>query len=122
MNRGWKNLLVSLAMIAMLAPACRAQISPAAGADANSPGGPPSPISEKDIWKVDPISGALSVNIPFPTMPVGGRGPRIPFGLLYNSSSTFVFEGNGSRGSFPSAFSGAEELRTDFSRLAFTLA
>ena len=40
MNWGWKNLLVSLAMIAMLAPVCRAQISPAAGADANSPGGP----------------------------------------------------------------------------------
>ena len=40
MNRGWKNVLVSLAMIAMLAPACRAQITPTAGADANSPGGP----------------------------------------------------------------------------------
>ena len=88
----WKLVLGPLAAIAVLVPACPAQISPAAGADANSPGGPPQPMSEKDIWNVDPITGALTVHIPFPTTPAGGRGPSIPFGLLYNSSSTFVFE------------------------------
>jgi hypothetical protein len=74
---GWKQVLGSLAIIAVLAPVCRAQISPAAGVDANSPAGPPSPMSEKDIWKVDPLTGALSVNIPFPTTPVGGRVPQV---------------------------------------------
>ena len=95
MIAGWKNVLGSLAMIAVLAQVCRAQISPSAGVDANSPAGPPAPVSEKDIWSVDPITGALSVHIPFPTTPAGGRGPSVPFGLLYNSSSTFVFEAIG---------------------------
>ena len=95
MIAGWKSVLGSLAMIAVLAQVCRAQISPAAGVDANSPAGPPSPVSANEIWSVDPITGALSVHIPFPTTPAGGRGPSVPFGLLYNSSSTFVFEAIG---------------------------
>jgi hypothetical protein len=54
---GWKNVLGSLAMIAVLTQVCRAQISPAAGADANSPAGPPAPVSANDIWSVDPVPG-----------------------------------------------------------------
>ena len=84
MIAGWKSVLGSLAMIAVLAQVCRAQISPAAGVDANSPAGPPSPVSANEIWSVDPITGALSVHIPFPTTPAVGRG-QVPGHRITNN-------------------------------------
>jgi hypothetical protein len=42
-----------------------AQFSPGVFADANHPSGPPDPEKEDQIWQVDPLTGALSVTIPF---------------------------------------------------------
>ena len=61
-------------------------------ADENHPSGAPDPSKVDDIWHVDNITGALRVTVPFPTVPAGGRGPHIPFALLYNSSSTVTFQ------------------------------
>jgi len=69
-----------------------AQLSPGTFADPNNPSGPPDPQKEDQIWQVDPLTGALSVTIPFPTTPAGGRGPKIPFALKYNSSSTLTLQ------------------------------
>jgi len=69
-----------------------AQVAPGAIADANSPSGAPDPQKEDSIWQVDPLTGDLSVKIPFATTPIGGRGPTIPFSLLYNSSSTVTLQ------------------------------
>src|SRR5579859_1808683 len=56
--------------------------------DANHPSGAPDPLKPDAIWHVDPLTGALNVNVPFATTPVGGRGPIIPYALHYNSSAT----------------------------------
>lgn len=42
------------------------------------------------VWSIDPISGALQIRIALETLPVGGRGPSIPFLFQYNSNSTIV--------------------------------
>lgn len=63
-------------------------------ADPTNPSGPPGPTKDVQIWKVDPISGSLSINIPLLNLAPGGRGPRIPYSLLYNSASTTVLSSN----------------------------
>jgi YD repeat-containing protein len=68
------------------------QAAPGVYADANLPSGAPDPMKLDLIWQVDNLTGALSVKIPFPTEPMGGRGPRIPFTLLYNSAATVTLQ------------------------------
>jgi len=70
----------------------KAQVAPGAIPDANDPSGSPGPMKNSDIWQVDPLTGALSVRIPFTTTPEGGRGPVLPVGLLYNSSATTALQ------------------------------
>jgi YD repeat-containing protein len=67
-------------------------MAPGVFADDNHPSGAPDPEKIPQVWQVDPITGALSVNIPFATTPQGGRGPKIPFVLSYNSSSTLTLQ------------------------------
>jgi RHS repeat-associated protein len=71
------------------------QFAPGSQADAMNPSGAPDPMKADQIWQVDPITGALSVKIPFGTTPQGGRGPKIPFALSYNSSSTVSLQSAG---------------------------
>lgn len=77
--------------VAITAPAI-AQVGtqwvPGATADATNPSGAPYPFKPDSVWHVDPITGALNISIPFPTTPQGGRGPKIPYSLHYNSSAT----------------------------------
>jgi hypothetical protein len=80
-------LLFAVALLGAQTNQAAAQFSPGVFADANHPSGPPDPEKEDQIWQVDPLTGALSVTIPFTTTPAGGRGPKIPFALKYNSSS-----------------------------------
>ena len=61
-------------------------------ADANHPSGAPGAPPASSIWHVDPLTGSLSVTIPFTTTPAGGRGPKIPFALKYNSSATVTLQ------------------------------
>jgi hypothetical protein len=72
-----------------------AQMAPGVFADANLPSGAPDPQKGDSIWQVDPITGAVNVKIPFTTTPVGGRGPKIPFALFYNSASTVTLQAAG---------------------------
>ena len=60
--------------------------------DFTHPSGPPDPNKLDLIWHVDNLTGALTVKIPFPTTPQGGRGPKVPFSLLYNSASTVTLQ------------------------------
>ncbi|MBB5344471.1 RHS repeat domain-containing protein [Tunturibacter empetritectus] len=69
-----------------------AQAAPGVYADEHNPSGTPVPQNLDAVWDVDHLTGTLSVKIPFPTGPAGGRGPRIPFTLLYNSSSTVTLQ------------------------------
>ena len=69
-----------------------AQAAPGVFADANQPSGPPDPEKLDQVWQVDPISGQVTIKIPFGTTPVGGRGPKIPFSLSYNSASTITLQ------------------------------
>jgi RHS repeat-associated protein len=71
------------------------QFAPGSEADAMHPSGAPDPMKVDQIWQVDPITGALNLKIPFGTTPQGGRGPKIPFALSYNSSSTVTLQANG---------------------------
>jgi len=71
------------------------QSAPGVFADANHPGGPPDPQKLDAVWQVDPISDQVTINIPFTTTPQGGRGPKLPFALLYNSGSTVTLQGAG---------------------------
>jgi YD repeat-containing protein len=48
------------------------------------------------IWHVDNLTGTLTVKIPFPTTPQGGRGPKVPFWMVYNSASTVTLQSSGS--------------------------
>jgi hypothetical protein len=59
------------------------------------PSGAPDPTKIDQIWQVDPLTGSLSIKIPFNTTPTGGRGPKIPFALSYNSSSTVTLQAAG---------------------------
>lgn len=49
-------------------------------------------VGTSDIWHVDPITGALTVQIAIPTLPIGGRGPSYPYLFKYNSGSTITFQ------------------------------
>ncbi len=69
--------------------------TPGTYADANSPSGAPDPLKLDSIWQIDNISGSLSLKIPFGTVPTGGRGPKIPFSLSYNSSATVTLQTSG---------------------------
>jgi len=82
------------------------QSPPGVFADSNHPAGPPDPQSLDAIWQVDPITDQVSIKIPFTTTPQGGRGPKLPFALLYNSASTVTLQAAGSYpilGSFPAS-------------------
>lgn len=70
-------------------------MAPGVFADDNHPSGSPDPEKVPQIWQVDPITGALNVHIPITTTPSGGRGPKIPFSLLYNSNSTLTLQTSG---------------------------
>jgi hypothetical protein len=61
---------------------------PGTYADAHNPAGPAGPAKVTQVWKVDPISGSLSINIPILSVAKPGRGPSFPYGLRYNSAST----------------------------------
>jgi YD repeat-containing protein len=72
------------------APLASAQTGgPGVYADSHNPAGPPDPFKESQIWKVDPISGSVSIDIPFLSMRPSSRGPLYPYSLQYNSSATF---------------------------------
>ena len=75
-----------------------AQTAPGAFADANHPAGAPDPEKLDAIWSVDPVNEQVSITIPFPTTPQGGRGPKLPFVLLYNSGSTLTLQSTASVG------------------------
>ena len=83
-------ILVALIIIFSTAASCTvaAQASYTSFPDANNPSGPPGPLQEDNIWKVDPLTGAVTVKIPITTLPVNGRGPKVPYYLQYNSSAT----------------------------------
>jgi YD repeat-containing protein len=68
------------------------QAAPGVFADAYHPNGAPDPERLDQIWQVDPITGSVSITIPFTTTPAGGRGPNIPFSIHYNSSSTVTLQ------------------------------
>lgn len=65
---------------------------PGSFADPNTPSGQPDPFKPDGLWTVNKFSGALNVKIPVPTTPSGGRGPHIPFVLLYNSAATVTLQ------------------------------
>ncbi|UWZ85277.1 RHS repeat protein [Occallatibacter riparius] len=77
-----------------------AQQPPGNLADANNPSGPPGPMQAPSIWKVDPLTGALTIQIPLNKPLSGGRGPHYGDILSYNSSSTVTlqFEGISQQG------------------------
>jgi hypothetical protein len=77
-------------LLATPTPHAFAQAAPGYFADANHPAGAPDPEKLDAIWSVDPISDQVSIRIPFTTTPQGGRGPKLPFALLYNSASTIT--------------------------------
>jgi YD repeat-containing protein len=84
--------------VVLLALGCSRQSAAQAAAgvyaDVNNPSGAPDPEKLNQIWQVDPITGSVSITIPFTTTPAGGRGPKIPFTLHYNSSSTVTLQYN----------------------------
>jgi hypothetical protein len=67
-----------------------AQMTAGTFADANNPSGPPGPANLDQIWKLDPLTGAVTIRIPISTTPAPGLGPTIPYILQYNSSSTAI--------------------------------
>jgi len=100
------SVLVAVIFSAGYAVQVFAQFAPGVYADANHPAGPPDPQRLDQIWQVDPLTGGLYLTIPFTTMPAGGRGPRIPFALKYNSQSTVTLQADsvnyiGSGGTYP---------------------
>ena len=82
-------------LIAGWAEHALAQATPGTFADANHPAGASDPEKLDAIWSVDPINDQVSIRIPFATTPQGGRGPRVPFALLYNSASTVTLQSVG---------------------------
>ncbi|MFZ1087478.1 MAG: hypothetical protein WAN35_21145 [Terracidiphilus sp.] len=90
-----KGLLAGIGVVLLVVGFARqavAQAAPGVFANANHPAGPPDPEKLDQIWQVDPITGSVSITIPFTTMPAGGRGPKIPFSLHYNSASTVTLQ------------------------------
>ena len=96
-----KTLFTAMCVV-MFTAACShqasAQAAPGVYADAIHPAGPPDPTKLDSIWQVDPLTGSVSITIPFTTTPAGGRGPKIPFTLHYNSASTVTLQANGVSG------------------------
>lgn len=64
-------------------------------ADAHNPSGPPGPMQSPSIWKVDPLTGALTIKIPIVAPLQGGRGPHFGYALSYNSASTITLQSQG---------------------------
>jgi RHS repeat-associated protein len=95
---GWRmkaRAFIAAVCVVMMIAFCAQQSSaqaPGVYADAIHPAGPPDPTKLDSIWQVDPLTGSLSVTIPFTTTPAGGRGPKIPFTLHYNSASTVTLQ------------------------------
>lgn len=90
-----KGLLAGIGVVVLVLGCARqatAQAAPGTYADPYNPSGAPDPTKLDQIWQVDPITGLLSVTIPFTTTPQGGRGPKIPFSLHYNSASTVTLQ------------------------------
>ncbi len=96
-----KALLLSICAISLANVGSRhsaAQAAPGIFSDANHPSGVPDPQKFDQVWSVDPINGEVSIKIPFPSTPEGGRCPKVPFALLYNSGSTVTLQANGAVG------------------------
>jgi len=122
--KNFKRLAVALAFPLVFSINIDAQAPSGALADADHPSGAPGAPDIASVWHVDPISGSLSVNIPFATTPSGGRGPKIPFGLKYNSSATVTLQtlgmyteggsgGDGSQTTCQSFWGGAQSCYVD---------
>jgi hypothetical protein len=97
MNMSLPNCLATilLAIISCTANTVVAQQNmPGTFADGHNPGGPPDPTKETKIWKVDPITGSVSITIPFLNVRASGRGPFYPYSLQYNSAATFALSTN----------------------------
>jgi RHS repeat-associated protein len=96
MKRLWIALSLAVLLLSFNSNRLAGQATPGSFADANHPAGPPDPEKDSQIWQVDPISDQVSITVPFTTEPQGGRGPKIPFSLLYNSGSTVTLQALGS--------------------------
>jgi RHS repeat-associated protein len=111
-----KGLLAGIGVVLAILVCVRqaaAQATPGVFADDNHPAGAPDPEKLDQIWQVDPLTGSVSITIPFTTTPSGGRGPKIPFSLHYNSASTVTLQPLGSNINFSAAaefFQGAVGL------------
>ena len=85
------GIIAGILLASLIPFPAQAQVYTNAGsyADQNNPMGP----SAANLWSLDKSSGAVSIHIPFWTTPTGGRGPRIPYVMEYNSNSTIVLSG-----------------------------
>ena len=92
-----------------------AQGASGALADAHNPSGQPSPQSNNNVWHVEPLSGALTVHIPFSAHTVASRGFTPSFGLTYNSSSSYQLRSGGISYVYNGGSSGAAMLCSDIS-------
>jgi len=96
-----KTLLLARALCLLASLSCTpwkslGQASPGVFADANHPAGATGPLQSNNVWKVDPLTGALSIKIPmFDFLPSSGRGPHVPLALLYNSSANLSLTSSG---------------------------
>jgi RHS repeat-associated protein len=98
-----KSLIAGFGIVLAILVCARqsaAQAAPGVFADTNNPAGPPDPEKLDQIWQVDPITGSVSITIPFTTTPASGRGPKIPFSLHYNSASTVTLQGTSNLSTF----------------------
>lgn len=87
-------LIVLAAMGCTSYNAAATDSGPGTYADGHNPAGPPDPGKEAQIWKVDPITGSVSITIPFLNVRPSSRGPFFPYSLQYNSSSTYSLSSN----------------------------
>jgi YD repeat-containing protein len=95
MKRRWTCFPLIVVLLFLSSIRMAGQAAPGLFADANHPAGPPDPEKLDAIWQVDPITDQVSINVPFPTVPQSGRGPKLPFSLLYNSASTVTLQAVG---------------------------
>ena len=87
--------LLLAALILSLTAVNYAQTNAGTFADATNPAGPPSPQHKSEIWRLDPITGAVSLKITVFNMPHPGLGPNIPYVLEYNSASSLILSALG---------------------------
>lgn len=81
---------ISLAIMTCCAGTVAAQLNaPGTFADSHHPAGPPDPGKGTQIWRVDPITGSVSITIPFLHVQPSARSPFHQYSLQYNSSATF---------------------------------